>query len=345
MHVDIEIPEDGRLEGFLRTLPKAELHLHMEGALPWDLVRSWSREPLPERPPWWARGHRFESFGEFVTAIRPTWRPYLTSPERIAEASGGILAGLREQNVRYVELSFGLGAYTFPAAEVVSAIKGTAPPDLTVRVFAGISRDRDLEAMLALAREAIRADGLDGIDLHGDERAGSLSDFADIYREARERWLMAKAHAGELGGPDAVRRTVEELGVSRIEHGIAAVRDGGVMRFLSDRGVALDICPWSNVKLRVVPDLRTHPLKALHKAGVRVTVSTDDPTAFGQTLTDELRWLVTEMGLSISDVAEIAGNGFRVALLPEHERERYLKEIAESGRSESGDGGITGMNV
>ena len=141
--------------------------------------------------------------------------------------------------------------------------------------------------------------------------------------------MMTKAHAGELGGVDAVRETVETLGVSRIEHGIAAAQDGEVMRLLKDRGVALDICPWSNVKLKVVGNLRNHPLVALYNAGICVTVNTDDPMVFGQTLTDELRWLVTEMGMSVSDVAEIAGNAFRVALLTEIEREGYLNEIAD----------------
>ncbi len=316
-------------EAFLKALPKAELHLHLEGAVPWELVRAWSADPLPEHPLWWTRDHRFDSFGAFLEVMRAAWRPVLDSPARIAEAARGIFAGLKAQNVRYVELSFGLGAYTFPVTEVAGAIKEEAPPDLAVRVFAGISRDRDLAWMLRLAQEAVRSEGVDGIDLHGDEQAGRLEDFAGVYREARERGLMTKAHAGELGGADGVRETVETLGVSRIEHGIAAAQDGEVMRFLKDRGVALDICPWSNVKLKVARDLQNHPLVALYNAGIRVTVNTDDPTVFGQTLTDELRWLVTEMGMPVSHVAEIAGNAFRAALLTEIEREGYLNEIAD----------------
>ena len=322
-------PQSDALEAFLRDLPKAELHLHLEGAVPWERLLTWSDEPLPPRPPWWDRDHRFASFGEFVTAMRGTWRGYLDSPERITEAAQGAFATLVAQKVRYAEISFGLGAYGFPVREVVTAIKVGEPSGLDVRVFAGISRDRDLEWMLGLAREAVEADGLDGIDLHGDERAGRLEDFAGIYEAARERGLMTKAHAGELGGAGSVRETVEVLGVNRVEHGFRAAEDPDVVGFLRDRGVVLDLCPWSNVKLQVVSDLAGHPLKVLHEAGVRVTVNTDDPTVFGQSLTDEFRWLVTEMGLQARDVAVIAGNGFRAALIPGAERDRYLGEIAE----------------
>ncbi len=322
-------PQSDALETFLRDLPKAELHLHLEGAVPWERLRTWSEAPLPAQPPWWDRDHRFASFGEFVTAMRGTWRGYLNSPERITETAQGAFASLVAQNVRYVEISFGLGAYSFPVGEVVAAIKQGEPPGLNVRVFAGISRDRDLDWMLGLAREAVEADGLDGIDLHGDERAGRLEDFTGIYEVARERGLVTKAHAGELGGARSVRETVEVLGVARIEHGFRAAENLGVVDFLRDRGVMLDLCPWSNVKLQVVSDLAGHPLRVLHGAGIRVTVNTDDPTVFGQSLTDELRWLVTEMGLRARDVAAIAGNGFRAALIPAAERERYLGEIAE----------------
>ncbi len=318
-----------RLDDFVDSIPKAELHLHLEGSVPWSLVQTWSLDPLPDRPDWWDKDHRFESFGDFASILRSTWRPYLNHPEGIAEACGIIFADLQNQNAKYVEISFGLGAYSFSVQEVVKAMKSGIPNGMEVRVFAGISRDRDLDTMLNLARVALRSDELDGIDLHGDESVGNLADFKPIYEEARERGLMTKAHAGEFDSAESVRRTVSTLGVTRVEHGIAAAEDPSVVAFLKEQNVALDVCPWSNVKLKAARDLKSHPIQALHRAGIRVTVNTDDPTAFGQTLTDELRWLVTETGMSAAEVADIAGNGFQLANLPEETRSLHLQKIAE----------------
>jgi adenosine deaminase len=303
------------------------LHLHLEGAVPWHLIRAWSPDPLPERPDWWDLAHRYGSFAEFITVVRPCWKPYLDCPERIHDAAAGVFGGLIAQNVRYVELSFGLGAYDFPVADVVSPIKQARPDGLEVRVIAGISRDRDLDWMRRLAAEALNTDGLDGIDLHGDEGEGRLEDFVSIFREAEERGLITKAHAGEFGRPETVRATVERLGVQRIEHGIAAAGDANVVQFLKDRDVVLDVCPWSNVKLGASESLRAHPVRALHRAGVRLTAGTDDPTAFGQTLTDELAWLGTEAGMTEAEVFQVMRNGFSAAALPPAARDRWTSCI------------------
>lgn len=312
---------------FVQKLPKAELHLHLEGAVPWALVRARSEDDLPEVPPWWNRAYRFADFADFRTVMSTTWHPFANTLEHIAEAARGIFCVLATQNVKYVEISFGAGAYEFPPGQIGEAIKDVVPAGLSVRVFAGLSRHRDLDSTLWAGREAVGSDAIDGIDLHGDERMGKVSHYASIYAAARERGILTKAHAGELAGPDAIRETMRVLKVKRIEHGITAVRDPDLVAFLRDEGVVLDVCPWSNVKLNVVSSLRTHPLKALYNAGICVTLNTDDPTAFGQTLIDEYCWLVEEMGLSVADVGAIAANGFRVADLPERERQAAIAEI------------------
>ncbi|MDP6039670.1 MAG: adenosine deaminase family protein [Candidatus Latescibacteria bacterium] len=315
------------LGAFVQKLPKAELHLHLEGAVPWGMVRAHSEDGLSGVPSWWDRDYRFPDFDDFRNAMGVIWHPFINTLRDIADAAQGVFCVLVAQNVRYVEISFGAGAYAFPPNQVAEAIVDVVPAGLTVKVFAGISRHRDLDNALWAGREAVGSNAIDGIDLHGDERVGQVSHFASIYAAARERGMMTKAHAGELGGPEVIWEVVRLLKVKRIEHGVAAVRDPDLVTFLRDEGVVLDVCPWSNVKLNVAPSLRMHPLKALYKAGVCVTLNTDDPTAFGHTLTDEYRWLVGEMGLSIADVGAIATNGFRVANLPEDERQAAIAEI------------------
>jgi adenosine deaminase len=111
-----------------------------------------------------------------------------------------------------------------------------------------------------------------------------------------------------------VRDAVEKLGAQRIEHGVHAIEDPEVVAMLRDRGIALDVCPISNVKLRVVPSPGEHPLKLLLDAGVVCTVSTDDPVSFGNSIEDEYEFLARELGFTEADLARIAANGFQVSL-------------------------------
>src|SRR5437870_4618673 len=206
---------DGGVRAFIAALPKAEVHLHIEGAIPWSTVCARSPAPLPEAPPWWADDFRFESFDRFRQASRSCIQHVLTRAADYGVVATAVFAGLRAQNVRYVEISFDveLAKRCASVADVVAAIKSDVPRGLAVRVFAGLSQhkhdrtsDADIEAVLA-------APGLDGIDLHGDESWKTAPRFAAAFTEARRRGLATKAHAGELMGPESVRTALDVLGV------------------------------------------------------------------------------------------------------------------------------------
>ena len=319
----------GTLE-FLRALPKAELHLHIEGAVPWALVRAASPEPLPERPEWWTDGFTFGSFDHFRDAAGVIPRRYLTTVDRYGSGATAIFAALVAQNVRYVELSFDaeiVARQALSFGSVIAAIKGAAPPGLGVRAVGAFSYHKRDRTTPALVEALLKAPGLDGIDLHGDGSLCGAAYFADAFAEARRRGLMTKAHAGELAGPESVLEVLDALGVKRIEHGVRAVEDERVLARLAEEGITLDVCPWSNVKLGVAPDLASHPIRRLHARSVRVTANTDDPTIFGQTLTQELAWLTERLGFSRADVARLQVNAFEVALITPAERARVLEEI------------------
>jgi adenosine deaminase len=293
-----------------------------------ELVRSWSPEPIPEQPEWQATAYRYESFTEdFMKVMALTWRYTCNSLERLDEASALIYHKLFEQNVRYLEMSFAVGAYPYEASETLSAFKSNIPKGMAVRIIAGISRDRDRDTILEASREFVGADALDGVDLHGNETVGDPRSFVDLYETARSRGLILKAHAGELCGSESVEQVLDVLRVDRVEHGVRAIESVDLVRRCADEGITFDVCPWSNVKLGVFPDLKTHPVADLHRSGVNVTVSTDDPTPFGQTLTDEFCWLISESSMTVQEVGEIARNGFRVADLPAEARNKALIQI------------------
>ena len=319
-----------RTSEFLRALPKAELHLHIEGAVPWALVRAASPEPLPEHPEWWADRFTFDSFDHFRRGARIIHRCCLTTTEQYASGAAAIFAGLVAQNVRYVELSFDAelaARRALPFASVVAAIKSAVPRGLAVRAVGAFSYHKRDRTTPALVDGLLSAPGLDGIDLHGDGALGGAAYFADAFAEAQHRGLMTKAHAGELAGPESVSEVLDALGVKRIEHGIRAVEDERVLARLVEEDVTLDVCPSSNAKLRVVPDLASHPMRLLDARSVRVTANTDDPTIFGHTLTDELARLIDVLGFSPADVARFQIHAFEAARVTETERARVLDEI------------------
>ena len=316
-----------KIREFARRLPKCELHLHFEGAVPMELVRRWSTEPIPERPVWREHDYRYNFFADFGEVMRLTWRETCDTPDKLNEASSLIYRQLLDQNVRYLEMSFGVGAYPEQSSEILAAFKADILEGMTVKIIGGISRDRDTPAILKSAYEYLDVGGMDGIDLHGNETVGDLAEFVAVYEAANERGMICKAHAGELRGPESVEQVLDTLKVKRVQHGVRGIESEDLVKRYHDDAVTLDLCPWSNVKLGVYPDLRSHPVADLYRQGVRVTINTDDPTPFGQTLTDEYTWLVTECGMTTSEVGAIAKNGFEVADMPDESKRKSVEEI------------------
>ncbi len=321
--------------GFVQRLPKTETHLHLEGALPFGLLRGLDPERFAEPPKSWAPEFRFRGFAEFDDLIFGMLSPWYTSAARYHEAAAAVFRSLAEQNVRYVETSFHLPGVQFMADRgdaIVDAILAAAPAGMTVRVFAGLLRDCHTGAMPAVIADALRWKWLAGFDLHGHETLPVEEWTADVWRRARDADKETKAHAGEFGGAENVRHAVEHLGVRRVQHGVRAVEDPAVVALLVREGVTLDITPISNVKLGVVRSLREHPLRRLMQAGVRCTISTDDPLIFGNTLTGEYVGLAEEADFTRAELLQLARNGFAVGTMPAAVRKLAYAELDQLER-------------
>ena len=323
-------PSDG-LDAFIRALPKTETHLHIEGALPYhELLRPMDPSVYGADPAFRRRSYRYPTFPEFEQTLLRHALPWFTSAERYHEAARIIFAGHVAQNVRYVETSFHLHVTEFihvPGTEIIDAILSAAPPGLEVRVFAGMLRS----AYDGPLRETIDAlerwDSLAGVDLHGFEEMPTEPWSFRVWERLRKAGKVTKCHAGEFGGPSRVREAIQQLGVRRVQHGVRAVEDPAVVRLAAELGVTFDTCPLSNVGLGVFPDIASHPLRALMRAGVNCTVSTDDPLCFANTLCDEYSALAEQGGFTRAELAQLARNGWKVADVPESERRRWLAEI------------------
>ena len=318
------------MRDFIQALPKTETHLHVEGALPYELLEAWRPAQYPPNPPFRARSYRYKSFPDFERILLDAALPWFTSAERYHEACKVMFAKHVAQNVRYVETSFHLPVVKFinvPGPEIIAAIRSAAPAGLEVRVFAGMLRS-DLRGELRPMINQLHAwEGLAGVDLHGFEQMPTDIETAEVWARARAAGKVTKCHAGEFDGAGRVREAIELLGVKRVQHGVRAIEDAAVVKLAADRGVTFDVCPLSNVGLKVVPSIRDHPLRRLLRAGVRCTVSTDDPLCFANSLIEEYTALALEGNFTRAELAQLARNGWEVADVSAETRRAMVAEI------------------
>lgn len=318
------------LAEFVQSIPKTETHLHIEGALPWELLNQMDPERFGSAPESWHEEFRFRSFAAFEQQLLDMAFAWYTSPERYHEAAKLIFNRHLEMNVRYVETSFASGVIEFLGLDgqaVLDAILSAVPDGLEVRVFLGIHHNGYNPHTRAIIDSACCWEGLAGLDLHGDETLPLEPWTKDLWRRARDAGKYNKVHAGELLGAEFVRMVVETVQPQRIEHGVRAAENPDVVALLRDRNIALDVCPLSNLKLRVCPDMKSHPLPALEAGGVRCTLSTDDPLVFGNTIADEYLAVATHLGYGRADLLRLAQNGWAVALVDDALRDGYMLEI------------------
>jgi len=320
---------ENSLAGFIQSLPKTETHLHLEGALPLELLQR-VRPEFVRPPASWAPDFKFRDFAQFEAELLDMAFSWFTSPERYHEAAKLIFARHVAQNVRYVETSFASGVMEFlglDGREILEAIRLAVPGGLEVRVFLGIHHNGAGPKMKPVLDEALGWEGLAGVDLHGTESFPLEGWTAGYWEAARNAGKYTKAHAGEFMGADFVKRVLDELKPQRIEHGIRSVEAPALIEEIKRRGIALDVCPISNHKL--VPGIRlaNHPVRRLFDRGVKVTISTDDPISFGDTLADDYAVLAEQCGFNRRELARLARNGFEVALLDEAKKRRWLAEL------------------
>ncbi len=284
-------------------------------------------------PDSWKPHFKFRDFDHFEEQLLGEAFVWYTSPERYHEAAREIFSQHLEQNVRYVETSFASGVIEFgglDGREVLDAILSAVPEGLVVKVFMGIHHNGCNGKMRPVIEDSINWSGLAGHDLHGVETLPLEPWTAEIWEASRRAGKFTKAHAGEFCGPDFVWRVIDELGVNRIQHGIRSVEDPVLVERLVKDGIALDMCPISNHKLVPGLSIEEHPIRELFDAGVICTLSTDDPLVFGNRLEDEYKAIYKYCGFSREELAQIAANGFRVALLPEAIRSGYITECEDA---------------
>lgn len=299
---------------FLLELPKAELHLHLEGSVePETLHELDPATPIEE----FRSLYEYENFDAFLRAFGVIGKR-LRGPEDYALITRRLLERLHAQNVRYAEIIVAAGVVLWKGQEfgpIFDAIReAAADSPVRVRWILDAVRQFGAEHVMRVAELAAErvGRGVVAFGIGGSEERGPAEWFADAFRFAREAGLRLTAHAGESMGPESIRAALS-LGAERIGHGIAAARDESLMRHLRERDIPLEVCPTSNLVTGVVQRIEEHPLRRLYDAGVPIVLNSDDPAMFRCSLTGEYRLAASAFGFSETELRGIAGNAFRYA--------------------------------
>ncbi len=325
----------------LRRLPKIDLHRHMEGSLRLETLAEVAREHGVNLP-----SYDIEELRPYVqfTDDVPNFRNFLGKMEllrqfySVAEAVERIayeaVTDAAQDNVAYLELRVSPAGKQIPPDEVLrGVITGVARAahehPIQVRLLITIVREFGIKVAqqvleLALAHQD---QGVVGLDLAGHEETHSGAPFAAVFRRAREAGLGVTIHAGEVGDAGNVRQAVEVLGAQRIGHGVRAIEDHRVVRLLCQHGIALEVCPTSNLQTGVTHTFAQHPLRDLYHLGVQTTINTDDPSVSDTTLTDEYLVAVMGMGLALRDIQQMILNAARTAFLPPDEKQALVRRF------------------
>ncbi len=326
---------DSDLSDWLLALPKVELHVHLEGSIqPRTLLRLARRRgvELPaDDEEGLAEWFRFRDFEHFVD-IYLTCSRCLRDPEDFQLIARDFIAEQARQNIFHSEVHFTIGTHLQNGCngqEVREALwetvcEGEREHGVTVRWIPDIVRnisprwaDRTVEWALAGTDHGVVALGLAGI-----EKGFSVEPFREHFTAAAAAGLHCVAHAGEHDGPGSIRAVLELCRAERIGHGVRAIEDPDLVQELASRGIPVEVCPSSNVCLGVFEDLSQHTFDRLHRAGVAVSVHSDDPPLFSTTLTDEYRRLAETFGYRRSDLSRFARRALQHAFLEDAARRR-----------------------
>jgi adenosine deaminase len=321
-----------------RALPKAEVHVHLEGTFDPATLEGWAREagvPMP-RPR--AELLRFAGLADFLGFL--DWACGLASTaERLAELARAFSRRLHEDGTGYADLIVNpthWGAWHGRLRPLLDALDagfreaeqdGLPPVGLCVSLLRTQSAAQAVELVDMLA--AWRHPRVVALSVDGNEATAGRTGprFADAFRRAGAAGLRRTVHAGESSGPQGVRDALELLGADRIDHGVRAIEDPALVALLAERRIALGVCPTSNLVLKVYDSMQAHPLDALRRAGVRVSINTDDPSLLGTTLPREYALCQSSYGWDDAVVRDLAATSIEASFADDDLKARLRRAL------------------
>ena len=323
---------------FIAGLPKAELHLHLEGSLEPEQMFAFAQRnkvAIPFKSAEEVRAaYRFSNLQDFLD-IYYQGANVLRTEEDFYDLTGAYLRRVAADNARHVEVFFDPQTHTdrgipfsVVADGMLGALKDAERRGMTSRLILSFLRHLGEDDAVATFEEADSyLDRITAVGLDSSEKGNPPSKFQNVYRMAKERGLKLVAHAGEEGPPEYVHEALDLLGIDRLDHGNRSLEDAALVKRLAAEHMTLTVCPLSNLKLCVVDDMKQHPLKAMLNAGLRATINSDDPAYFGGYLNDNYNAIASALDLTRADLVTLAKNSFLGSFLGDADKAKHVAAV------------------
>jgi adenosine deaminase len=320
------------------TIPKIENHLHLEGAIPletlWTLIQKYGGDKTVTNYELLKEKFMYRNFNHFLE----TWlwkNRFIHEYEDFTFLSDAVFKDLAKQNIKYAEIFISPSEFrsTLEIQKIVEAISKSITVNTEIRVNLIVDLVRNLgreNAMRTLHEiNEVRDYGIIGIGLGGQEKEFPPELFTDVFEQARKFGLKTTAHAGEAAGPESIWGAVRSLKVDRIGHGTRAVEDPELMKYLAENKIPIELCPLSNLRTKVIDSIEDHPVKTFIGMGIPVSINTDDPKMFGNSLAEEYQTLKDNFNFSDDDIYKIIRNSIHTTWLEENEKSTLINKFRE----------------
>jgi adenosine deaminase len=326
------------LSNILHQLPKVELHLHLEGAIPlsalWQLIEKYDAVSDVGSFSQLEQKFQYKNFSHFID----TWvwkNNFLREYEDFTFIASKVSEDLAAQNIIYVEAFYSPGDFIRHGLEpqkLTEAIRkglDVHADKITVNLVADLVRDFGPEQGMTWLKQIheVRNLGVIGIGIGGSEQAFPPEPYTVVYEEARKLGFKTSAHAGEEAGSESIWGAIRSLKADRIGHGTRAIDDPELVSFLKEAQIPIEMCPLSNLSTGVVADIALHPIRKFYDEGLLISVNTDDPKMFNNSLVAEYRLLIEKLNFSFDEIVNLIRNGIQSAWCEEAKKLELLKEL------------------
>ena len=326
---------------FINKLPKAELHLHIEGTFEPELMFEIAKRNKIKIPfnsvEEIKKAYQFDCLQDFLD-IYYQGANVLVKERDFYDLTYSYLQKCAEQNVRHTEIMFDPQTHTDRGVSFETVIHGISSACEDAKVKLGVSSLLIMSYLRHLSEEAAfktlqqslpYKNKITAVGLDSSEKGNPPLKFAKVFQASVDEGYIPLAHAGEEGPPEYIWEAIDILKIKRIDHGNNALQDPQLVQEIIKRDIALTVCPLSNIALQVVKDLKDHPLKEMMELGLKVTVNSDDPAYFGGQINQNYIEIQKALNLTKKDLYEIAKNSFEYALIDKSTKQQYLKELRD----------------
>ncbi len=330
------------MRSFIFGIPKAELHIHIEGSLEPELmfkIAERNAVPIPyDSPEALRRQYAFTDLQSFLD-IYYQGTSVLRHEEDFFEMTDAYLKKAHAQNVRHTEIFFDPQAHTERGIPFETVICGIHRALAAARKSMGLScrlnmcflRHLSVESAWETLHRALPfKEWITAVGLDSSESGYPPKPFAAVFQKAREEGFLTVAHAGEEGPPEYIWQALQNLGVSRIDHGVRCLEDPHLTEKLIQDRTPLTVCPISNVRLKIFDDMEHHPIKKMLALGLCVTVNSDDPAYFGGYIAENFQAVHESLGLTHAEIYKLVKNAFHASFISRQKKEEFVRQLDAS---------------